>query len=85
MSDKTYTGNGPESQPFKIATMRLLRDQGQATRAFADLRVGPFLLHGFAVIMGKKGDLFVAPPSRLKDNKNYPYVSIDSEWREPIF
>jgi DNA-binding cell septation regulator SpoVG len=64
-------------------TVHILKGE-HATKCFADVRFGPVIIHGFAVIESKKGGMFVAPPSRLKDDKSYPYATVDQEWIAPL-
>ena len=74
--------NGQNQVNCKITRIKLL-DGTLPTKAFVDIRIGPAILHGFCVIANKNGGLFVAPPAKLtKDKKNYPYVTLDEDFRE---
>lgn len=77
--------NGFDQVNFRVVKITLLSDPSKKTRGFADVRLGPCIIHGFAIIEGKNGGLFVAPPARLsKDGKNYPYVHLDEDFKAPF-
>jgi len=79
-----------QSNSVHIAKCRLILDSTKKTRAFVDLAIGPFLLHGFALVENKNGELWLAPPSNFKKNektgesKNYPVIEIDRTFDEKL-
>jgi DNA-binding cell septation regulator SpoVG len=91
MNENTNPGQNQESNfprsfngsIFRVTKVHVLPvDTIGKTRAFVDVRVGPAILHGFCVIATDKGGLFVAPPAKLtKDKKNFPYVSLDEDFK----
>ncbi len=72
-------------QDFSISKINILNG-AKPTKAFVDVRIGPAIIHGFCVIEHKSGKgFFVAPPAKLgKNQKNYPYVSLDEDFRGPF-
>jgi DNA-binding cell septation regulator SpoVG len=74
-----------------ISRVKLLdQNSDSATKAFVDVQVGPFLIHGFSVIRNKNGrGYFAVPPAQFKvspsgQKKNYPYVTIDASFKEKL-
>jgi DNA-binding cell septation regulator SpoVG len=74
-----------------IARVKLLdQNSDSATKAFVDVQVGPFLIHGFSVIKSKEGKgYFAAPPAQFKvsasgQKKNYPHVTVDASFKEKL-
>lgn len=73
-----------------VSKITLLNDPMKKTKAFADVRFGPFILHGFSIIQTEKDgkqNLFVMPPSRLDKarNKNYPHITVDVDFQRALF
>jgi len=78
-----------QSNSVHIVKCRPILDISKKTRAFVDLSIGPFLMHGFALVENKNGDLWLAPPSNFKkdnngNSKNYPIVEIDRTFDEKL-
>lgn len=83
---QTHTTIDLENQvnSIKIIEVRLLKTD-KPTKAFIDVKIGPFVLRSFAVIKAKKsGKYFVTPPSKYSNNKNYYYVRVSDEF-EGVF
>jgi hypothetical protein len=91
----TNTSIPEKNQGFiHIDRVKLLdreKNPNTLTRAFVDLSIGPFLIHGFGVIQNKDGrGHFVVPPSQMKtdpktgNTKNYQTVEVDRSFRERL-
>lgn len=75
-------------QTYRICKVRILpAKENRATQAFVDVRIGPFVIHGWAIIRTRKGGLFVGPPARLDPvtKRNYPYCSINEDEAESFY
>jgi len=84
MSNPSET-NSPCQHIIRIAKIRLWSSPGKNTRAFVDLRIGPFVLKGFTVIQTNDGSgFFVSPPSIFKENKNHPIVFVDQDYMDKL-
>jgi DNA-binding cell septation regulator SpoVG len=56
------------------------------TLAFADVNVGPVLIHGVSVVQNKKDNgLFVGLPMNWGKTRHFPHVELDEAIRSQVF
>ena len=90
MTDKPTIEYSPENSQYPISVSRItvLKDPQKATVAFASVRVGPMLLHGFSIVRSnnENGGLWVAPPSRYDEGqkRRYKLIELDDNLKKRV-
>lgn len=81
--------NPVNSRICKVVLINLETPE-KPTRAFVDVRFGPFILHGFAVIRSEKEgkrSYWVSAPARFDKarDKSYPHITVDDDFKRSLY